>query len=306
MTMFRFLLAKHNSSYALFAGGFNTSSAVLSTSEKYYLANNATSSGASLSDPRAGLTGSSNSAIGCFRGGNTLANASTTDRFIFASDSSSSGQSLGTLAYLCAAHSIANIGCWAGGYAGAAIGNLANNQKYTYSTDSNSSAQALSVARYALLGIGNQQYAWFCGGTSAGIGNRQTVDRYEFSSDAMSTRTSLGGTENHSGASSGNNQFGILFFGNVSAINAKTTRYTFATEAQSSETNIRTFSGGGAGGNSICGVWAFGGNTAGSGSGAVATSNVYTWSTSAIATGTSLTTARSETAGCGSEPGHFR
>lgn len=307
MTMFRFLLAKHNASHALFAGGLNTSSAFLQTTERYYLANNVTTSGASLSVSRRGLVASSNSAIGCIRGGTndpsgpTVLN--TTDKFVFASNSSSSGQALGTGCYQPGAHSISDVGCWAGGYN---AGNLSNNQKYTYSTDSNSSALALSVARYSLQGIGNQQYAWFCGGISAGVGYRQTVERYEFSSDAMSTRTSLGGTENHSGASSGNNQFAIMFFGNLSSSFAKTTRYTFATEAQGSETNIRTISNGGAGGNSICGVWAFGGNSPGSGSGAVATSNVYVWSTSAISTGTSLTTARSETTGCGSEPGHFR
>lgn len=300
-------MAKHNASHALFAGGLNASSVLLQTTERYYLANNITASGASLSVSRRGLVASSNAAIGCIRGGNdTVGGANvvgTTDRFTFASNSSSPGQALATAAYYPAAHSISNVGCWAGGYN---AGNLSNNQKYTYSTDSNSSALALSVARYSLQGIGNQQYAWFCGGILAGVGYLQTVERYEFSSDAMSTRASLGGIENHSGASSGNNQFGILYFGNANTANAKTTRYTFATEAQSSETNIRTISNGGAGGNSICGVWALGGNSPGSGSGAVATSNVYVWSTSAISTGTSLTTARSETTGCGSEPGHFR
>lgn len=306
MTMFRFLMHKHNASHALFAGGLNTSSVQLASTERYYLANNVTTSGASLSVARRGLVASSNSAIGCIRAGDDAVTGAITDRFIFASNSSSSGQSLDVIRYQPASHSISDVGCWVGGLTGYPLANLSSNRKYTYSTDSDSSGAALSAARYSLQGIGNQQYAWFCGGVVYGVGLSQVVDRYEFSSNVMSTRSSLSGTANDSGASSGNNQFGILFFGNTSASSAKTTRYTFATEAQSSETNIRTISNGGAGGNCICGVWALGGNTPGSGSGAVATSNVYTWSTSAISTGTSLTTARTETTGCGSEPGHFR
>lgn len=312
MTMFRFLIAKQPNSFALFGGGVGTSGLLQST-EKYFIANDTKSTGSSYTGTaRRGLIASSNNSVGFFRGGdNGSTFQKTSDKYTFANDGVASSTNLARAVYQPSAHSIQQTGIWFTGIGSTdddstnvgKFQNVSSAQKLDFSSETIASGISIT-ARYTTCAIGDTIYAWICGGLIFGGGSGTVVERYRFSDDTTSTRTGLPDATNYSGASTGCSTFGVMYFYNGGT--PRTKKYIFATETTSSVgTNVRTLGNPGAGSNAIAGIFAFGAPNPGSGASSVNTTSKYHWSSDVVSTGTSLTTARGETTGCGSNPGHL-
>lgn len=222
------------SEYALIGGGYN-GSATISTVQKYTHANDGLSSGQSLLLARSALAASNNSSTGVWGGGDINAlgvNSKVTDIYNLSTNSVSSGVDLSLARRGLAGFASKTIAYFACGLLTGVTTNATD--KFTISTNSITTNNFLSY-RWGVSGVSDSANGYVFGGDPTFTLN----ERYIFSGDSVSSRTSLsGGRLVH--ASSGDMSVAIISCGlNSSYATIKTSeRYTYASNSMNSGTSL--------------------------------------------------------------------
>lgn len=192
-------------------------------------------------------------------------------------------------------------------------GSVATTQKYTYTTDTTAAGGSLSYAsNYGPGCVGNSTQGIFCGGyiTTA----LQTSSKYIYSNDTTSAGGSLAYTGMGCGAGSGAyfmtgigiSTVGIFTGGNDACMvtgTSQTSVYTYSTDGQASGTALNGLLSYTMTCGSTTAGRAVGGATNIQGAGTyIATSSKYTYSSSVVSAGGSISLARGFGAGPGATP----
>lgn len=309
MTMFRFLFSKENSQpYGFFTGGLNTSSTILSSSERYFFNSESVSSGAAISLPRRGNTGCGNLYHGYMRGGSDAATVyKRTDKVIFSANVAVTSTDLTTERYLPAASSISSSGIWRGGYTSSIS---AATEVFNFSAESNSGGPNLSQSRYASAAASSNTHAYCFGGYTGVFATSRSavVDKYTWSNNTSSATTSLNAAALTNSPAPQNKEFAIIRCNDITDNSVvRTHKYTFSSDTDATTTALLTvvklnFA---ACSNQSFGIFNGGGPTPGSGTGAVAVSEKFLFSDSSVSPGTSLSVARTEHGAMSSTPGNL-
>lgn len=235
--------------------------------------------------------------VGLFSGGYTTTYTTNTYLYSYAGGTFSAGTNLSTARHNHAAAGTSTAGIIAGGvYSG---GNTASTEKYTYSSNALSAGTNLTTARYGISSTGTSTLGFFNGGyTTASVA---VTDFYTYATDTVTSSTS--GPPGVNGAAVGTPSVAVIGVGGTSlafgSIAMNIYDYSSSTWVGSGANHFNTSTQLlSASGNSTKGIFCGGSPAA---NGVAPSTNVYTFTfgTSTIATGTSLTYARAGLAGTG-------
>jgi len=306
MTMFRFLMAKQNSSagYIIFAGGYLSSGAATNISDKYIIPTDAVSVGPSLSSARESHAAGGDrsiSILACGKTGSTIITSS--EKLNFQSESFSSASSLSTARYILACSSGQGFALFAGGTTSITPNVVTNStEKYNLSTEARSSGGNLTAQISNMSGSGNAQIGIFAGQQASGGSALSSVDKYTYSSDTSSAGTALSVAKFGCGAHS-NKSISIIAGGWLPNATDVVEKYNLQTDSRTLGTSLGTKrSSPGSGGNEIACIFACGYTNVTF----VNTSEKYVFSSDSRTNATTLTgSGRNSLTGSSSQPGHL-
>lgn len=300
MTMLRFFIAKNRvASLGLFIGG-NNGASILLTSEKYQFANNAVSSGSSISTGNIYSFAGSNGNIAVNAGGYpSNANTTASRKYVFSGDTSTTTQSLSVASRGATCSTTMNVAIFAGGTETALV---ATTRKLSFSTDSYSNGGNLGTARGAGV-VGNQQdFGLHACGQGPLSSFLATSDKYNYSSDTSSGGSTFA-SNRYICASIEDGSFVHAVSGNTGLFEISTSeKYKFSDGVISSSTSLTEHRQ-----VAVCasnrevGVISAGTSVGVNRS----TSYIFTFSSQTYSSGSSLSGPRQGAAGASSTPSHL-
>lgn len=313
MTMFRFLMAKNESGFAVFCKGDGaTADSGPIAAQRYEFSTGTITSATSMSKAYSSF-GASNKTVGVFAGGftnySTFPILTSSQKYTWSNSSVATGGTLGTARAFHSGFSNLEVAIYSGGRP--TISTISfTSDKYTFSNDSVSTGGSLSAAMAVMAGFSNGLSGYVVSGAidDSTSGTRGTSSKYNFSSDTYASSTTATTRAKPRAVSNTNHAYiagGYLTDYNYSTDTAE--KWLFSSDTVSSASSLGTRRQDlTSANNHVIGLLAAGFTGYLSSPSTILSSvEVYKFSNEVRSSGTSLSNAQQRTASASSTPGHL-